>query len=101
MTALAQNGHSAKRRRLPSADTVAKLAKCHAINFPQLTKRAAIAGRCRLQDVTEVAREFIADYVVPQMIIRSPRLRPGKFVLVDAKRRLRQYLSQPEIAHAL
>jgi hypothetical protein len=101
MTALAQNGHSAKRRRLLSADTVAKPAKCHAINLPQLTKRAAIAGRCRLQDVTEVACEFIADYVVPQMIIRSPRLRPGKFALVDAKRLLQQYLPQPEITDAL
>jgi hypothetical protein len=67
----------------------------------KLTKRAAIADRCRLQAIAEVACEFIADYVVPQMIIRSPRLRPGKFVLVDAKRRLRQYLPQPEIAHAL
>jgi len=33
------------------------------------TKRAAIADRCRRQAVTEVACEFIADYVVPQMII--------------------------------
>jgi hypothetical protein len=31
------------------------------------------------------------DNVVPQMTIRSPRLRPGKFVLVDAKRVLQQY----------
>jgi hypothetical protein len=35
------------------------------------------------------------DNVVPQMTIRSPRLRPGKFVLVDAKRVLQQY---PHIA---
>ena len=56
------------------------------------TKRAAIADRYCLQAVTEVACEFIADYVVPQMIIRSPRVRPGKFVLVDAKRLLQQYL---------
>jgi hypothetical protein len=47
--------------------------------------------RRRLQGITEVACEFIADYVVPQMIVRSPRVRPGKFVLVDAKRLLQQY----------
>src|ERR1035437_9325383 len=31
------------------------------------------------------------DNVVPQMIIRSSRVRLGKFVLVDAKRLLQQY----------
>jgi len=31
------------------------------------------------------------DNVVPQVIIRSPHVRPGKFVLVDAKRVLQQY----------
>jgi hypothetical protein len=46
----------------------------------KLTKRAAIADPCNLQAIAEVAREFIADYVVPQMIIRSPRVQPGKFV---------------------
>jgi hypothetical protein len=30
-----------------------------------------------LQAVTEAAREFTANYVVPQMIVRSPRVRPG------------------------
>jgi hypothetical protein len=55
------------------------------------TKRAAIVNRCRLQAITEVACEFIAEHVVPQMIIRSPRARPGKFVLADAKRLLQQY----------
>jgi hypothetical protein len=80
----------------PELPHVAKLPKCHAINF--LTKRAAIADRYRLQAVTEVACEFIANYVVPQMIIRSARLRPGKFVLVDAKRLLQQYLRNPDFA---
>jgi hypothetical protein len=57
----------------------------------KLTKRAAIADRCRLQAIAEVACQFIADYVVPQMFIRSPRVRPGNLVLVDAKRLLQQY----------
>jgi hypothetical protein len=56
------------------------------------TKRAAIADRCHLQAITEVACEFIAEHVVPQMIIRSPRVQPGKTVLADAKRLLQQYL---------
>ena len=60
----------------------------------KLTKRAAIADRCRLKAIAEVACEFIADYVVPQMIILSPRARPGKFVFSDAKRLLQQYLPE-------
>jgi hypothetical protein len=52
---------------------------------------AAIADRCRPQAITEVACEFIAEHVVPQVIIQSPRVRPGKFVLADAKRLLQQY----------
>src|ERR1700674_3963988 len=31
------------------------------------------------------------DGVVPQMIIRSPRVRPGNFLFSDAKRLLQQY----------
>jgi hypothetical protein len=54
-------------------------------------KQTSIAERCSLQAITEVAREFIADNVVPQMIICSPRVRPGKFVFSDAKRLLQQY----------
>jgi hypothetical protein len=65
--------------------------------FRKLTKRAAIADRCRLQAIAEVACQFIADYVVPQMIIRSPRLRPGKLVLVDSKRLLQQYRRKADI----
>jgi hypothetical protein len=61
-----------------------------------LTKRAAIADRCRLQAIAEVACEFIADYVVPQMIIRSPRVQPGKLLLVDTKRLLQHYLPLPD-----
>jgi hypothetical protein len=60
----------------------------------KLTKRAAIADRCRLQAIAEVACEFIADYVVPQMIIRSPRVQPGKLLLVDTKRLLQHYRPQ-------
>ena len=36
------------------------------------------------------------DGVVPQMIIRSPRVRPGKFLFSDAKRLLQQYLPLPD-----
>jgi hypothetical protein len=57
----------------------------------KLTKRAAIADRCRLQAIAEVVCEFIADYVVPQMIIRSPRVQPGKLLLVDTKGLLQHY----------
>jgi hypothetical protein len=64
----------------------------------KLTKRAAIADRCSLQAIAEVACEFIADYVVPQMIIRSPRVHPGTLVLVDTKRLLQQYLPGPEFS---
>ena len=42
------------------------------------TKQTAIAERCSLQAITEVARESPLDNLVPQMIIRSPRVRPGK-----------------------
>ena len=55
------------------------------------TKQTAIAERCSLQAITEVARESPLDNLVPQMIIRSPRVRPGKPVFSDAKRLLQQY----------
>jgi Integrase core domain len=94
-----QSGLYVRDDRLPqSADTVAKLPKCHAIISRKLTKRAAIADRCSLQAIAEVACEFIADYVVPQMIIRSPRVHPGTLVLVDTKRLLQQYLPGPEFS---
>src|ERR1700726_3821478 len=64
----------------------------------KLTNEPQMADRCRLQAGTEVVCEFIADYVVPQMIIRSPRVRPGKFVLVDAKRLLQQYRHSTDMA---
>jgi hypothetical protein len=35
------------------------------------------------------------------MNIRSRRVRPGKFVLVNAKRLLQQYLPLPEVATLL
>jgi hypothetical protein len=59
-----------------SADTVAKLPKCHAINFPQIDQTSR---NCRPMSLP-------ARY--PQRIIWSRRLRPGKFVLVDAKKAL-------------
>jgi hypothetical protein len=62
-----------------------------------LTKRAAIADRCRLQAIAEVACEFIADYVVPQMIIRSPRVQPKKLLLVDTKRLLQHYRHETDM----
>src|SRR6478736_10357149 len=37
------------------------------------------------------------DNVVPHLIIRSPRVRPGKFVFSDAKRLLQQYLPEADI----
>src|SRR6266436_3212878 len=36
------------------------------------------------------------DNVVPQMIIRSPRVRPGKFVFSDAKRLLQHNRPHPD-----
>src|SRR6266404_9236514 len=35
--------------------------------------------------------------VVPQMIIRSPNVRPGEFAIGDAKRLLQQYLPRAEV----
>jgi hypothetical protein len=67
----------------------------------KLTKRAAIADRCRLQAIAEVACEFIADSVVPQMIIRSPRVQPGKLLLVDTKRLLQHYRHLTDVAVVL
>jgi hypothetical protein len=52
------------------------------------TKRAEIAERYSLQAVTEVACELWQNNVVPQMIIRSPNVRPGEFAIGDAKRLL-------------
>src|ERR1700680_4018802 len=40
------------------------------------------------------------DDVVPQMIIRSPRVRPGKFLFSDAKRLLQHNLGKADIAVA-
>jgi hypothetical protein len=37
------------------------------------------------------------DNVVPQIIVPSPRVRPGKFVLSDAKRLFQQYLPKADI----
>src|SRR6478752_3752981 len=55
------------------------------------TKRAEIVERYSLQAVTEVACELWQNNVVPQMIIRSPNVRPGEFAIGDAKRLLQQY----------
>jgi hypothetical protein len=49
--------------------------------------------------LTEVACELIADYLVPQVIIRSPRVRPAEFVLVDAKRLLQHYPPQAAVPY--
>jgi hypothetical protein len=37
--------------------------------------------------------------VVPRIIIRSPRLQPGKIEFSDPKRLLQHYLPLPELAH--
>src|SRR5216683_1071894 len=41
------------------------------------------------------------DNVVPQMIIRSPRVRPGKFAFGEAKRLLQHYLPLGDIAQII
>jgi hypothetical protein len=51
-----------------SADFVAKLPKCHAIVFPQIDKTSRNRRPMSSQAVTEVACEFIADYVVPSNV---------------------------------
>ena len=62
------------------------------------TKRAEIAERYSLQAVTEVACELWQNNVVPQMIIRSPNVRPGEFAIGDAKRLLQHNLPGRDIA---
>ena len=54
------------------------------------TKRAEIADRYSLQAVTEGAVSSSQYDAVPQMIIRSPNVRPGEFAIGDAKRFLQQ-----------
>jgi hypothetical protein len=61
------------------------------------TKQAEIAERHSLQAVTEVACELWQNNVVPQMIIRSPNVRPGEFAIGDAKRLLQHNLPEAAI----
>jgi hypothetical protein len=72
-------------------DTVAKLRKCRATNFPRKDKQATIADQCSLNPVTEIACELAHGGVVPHIIVRSSRLRFGKFATHAAKRLLQQY----------
>jgi 2-polyprenyl-3-methyl-5-hydroxy-6-metoxy-1,4-benzoquinol methylase len=52
----------------------------------QCACRSRVADRYSLQTVTEVAVSSSQYDVVPQMIIRSPKLRPGELAIGDAKR---------------
>ena len=54
----------------------------------QCACRSRVADRYSLQAVTEVAVSSSQYDVVPQMIIRSPKLRPGELAIGDAKRLL-------------
>src|SRR6476660_3559630 len=63
------------------------------------TKRAEIAERYSLQAVTEVACELWQNNVVPQMIIRSPNVRPGEFAIGDAKRLLQHNPIESGLEH--
>jgi hypothetical protein len=65
------------------------------------TKRAEIAERYSLQAVTEVACELWQNNVVPQMIIRSPNVRPGEFAIGDAKRLLQHNRHETDMPTAL
>jgi hypothetical protein len=66
-----------------------KLPKCRAINFPQQIDQMSRNRRPMSPPGGYRSRlSVVTDYVVPQTIIRSPRMRPGEFVLVDAKRLL-------------
>jgi hypothetical protein len=48
-------------------------------------------GRCASRPVTEFACEFLLNHACPQIIIRSPHPRLGKFVASDLKRVLQHY----------
>src|SRR5216684_917943 len=80
------------------ADTVAKLPKSRATNFPQIdqtSRKSPTDVSSRPLPKSPVSSS--QDNVVPQIIIRSPYVRPGKFVLVDAKRVLQQYRHAADI----
>ena len=96
-----KSGHRPARTARPlSADSVAKLPKCMPCGqFP--AKR-----RNKRQSRADVASESLLtspvssslDDVVPHIIVRSSRLRPGEFVSSAAKRVLQQYLPTTEVA---
>jgi hypothetical protein len=92
---LAQSGLSARDEQCPLLGGIVLQNSQNALRpiSHKYIKRAEIANRYSLQAATEVACYFIAmQYdVVPQMIIRSPNIRPGEFAIGDAKRLLRQY----------
>src|SRR5229473_3082185 len=80
------------------ADTVAKLPKSRATNFPQIdqtSRKSPTDVSSRPLPKSPVSSS--QDNVVPQIIIRSPHVRPGKFVLVDAKRVLQQYRHKADL----
>lgn len=84
-----ESGSGGISRACPlSLDTVAKLPKSRVTNLRQIDQTSR--NRC-LTDVSimPLAKShgyFIIGQHSPQTIIRSPHVRPGKFVLVDAKR---------------
>jgi hypothetical protein len=63
-----------------SADSVAKLAKCRATDFPRKKpKQAMIADQCASNPLPESPVSLTHGGVVPHIIIRSSRLRLGEF----------------------
>jgi len=69
------------------ADTFAKLPKFRQNRPNEPQSRTDVASRPLPKSPVRSSQ----DNVVPQTMSRSPRIRPGKFVSVDAKRVLQQY----------
>ena len=55
----------------PGITPCCKTPKMPVTNFPQIEQSSCDRRSMRLQAVTEVACEFITNYVVPQTIVRS------------------------------
>jgi hypothetical protein len=72
-------------------DSVAKLLKWLATNFPRKDETSDIADRCVLKRAIEVAVGSSPIDIAPRMIIRSPRLRAGKIAAGHAQRLLQHY----------
>src|SRR3979490_1265784 len=74
-----------------TSDCAAKVPKCCAINFPQMDETSTQSPiDVALRPLPRSPVSSSLDNVVPQSIIRSPRVRPGEFVFSHAKRLLQQ-----------